>query len=205
MDIRLGRTGTRPVVLGSAQRYALPDGHTFSSNNGYVLHLCGDVVDLWRGLVHGRTSLDPADTLGKPDVIVVSMSHWMGGFGFFIHTALLAKTRANCTATSTTWLSSRNTMSGWHIAADMLAALKIRYRVSSSAATYLANVWIRRVSPVAPRPRECPLTKQIAVVRARPEERVLMPHSGPSAAPPGLAQEGGSGTFAGRAHRCSWV
>ena len=49
-------------------------------------------MDLWRGLVHGRTSLYPADTLGKPDVIVVSMSHWMGGFGFFIHPALLAET-----------------------------------------------------------------------------------------------------------------
>src|SRR5690348_16180690 len=35
----------------------------------------------------------------------------------------------------------------------------------------------RRVSPVAPRPREGPLTKPIAGAQPRRLERVLMPHS----------------------------
>src|ERR1700746_2256748 len=35
------------------------------------------------------------------------------------------------------------------------------------------NGWLRRVSPVAPRPREGPLTEPTAGARPRPQERVL--------------------------------
>jgi hypothetical protein len=38
------------------------------------------------------------------------------------------------------------------------------------------KVWNRRVSPVAPRPREGPLTEPTAGVQPWPRERVLMPH-----------------------------
>jgi para-nitrobenzyl esterase len=39
-------------------------------------------------LVHGRTSLYPADTLARQGVVVVSMNYRMGRFGFFAHPAL---------------------------------------------------------------------------------------------------------------------
>jgi para-nitrobenzyl esterase len=41
------------------------------------------------GLVHGQTSLYPADNLAKQGVIVVSMNYRMNRFGFFAHPALL--------------------------------------------------------------------------------------------------------------------
>ena len=40
-------------------------------------------------LVHGRTSLYPADNLAKQGVVVVSMNYRMGRLGFFAHPALL--------------------------------------------------------------------------------------------------------------------
>jgi para-nitrobenzyl esterase len=40
------------------------------------------------GLVHGQTSLYPADNLAKQGVIVVSMNYRMGRLGFFAHPAL---------------------------------------------------------------------------------------------------------------------
>ena len=43
--------------------------------------------------------------------------------------------------------------------------------------TAIRNGGYRRVSPVAPRPRECPLTEPIAGAQFRPKERVLMPLS----------------------------
>ena len=43
-------------------------------------------------LVHGQTSLYPADNLAKQGVIVVSMNYRMGRLGFFAHPALLAET-----------------------------------------------------------------------------------------------------------------
>jgi para-nitrobenzyl esterase len=43
-------------------------------------------------LVHGRTSLYPADALAKQGVVVVSMNYRMGRFGFFAHPALAAET-----------------------------------------------------------------------------------------------------------------
>jgi hypothetical protein len=46
-----------------------------------------------------------------------------------------------------------------------------------------ANGRNRRVSPVAPRPRESPLTEPTAGVQPWPRERVLMPLSGPSPGP----------------------
>ena len=42
-------------------------------------------------LVHGRTSLYPADALAKQGVVVVSMNYRMGRFGFFAHPALAAE------------------------------------------------------------------------------------------------------------------
>jgi para-nitrobenzyl esterase len=39
-------------------------------------------------LVHGRTSMYPADALAKQGVVVVSMNYRMGRFGFFAHPAL---------------------------------------------------------------------------------------------------------------------
>jgi hypothetical protein len=39
-------------------------------------------------LVHGRTSLYPADALARQGIIVVSMNYRMGRFGFFAHPAL---------------------------------------------------------------------------------------------------------------------
>jgi hypothetical protein len=44
----------------------------------------------------------------------------------------------------------------------------------------MAAVRFRRVSPVAPRPREGPLTEPTAGAQPWPRERVLMPHPGPS-------------------------
>ena len=41
------------------------------------------------------------------------------------------------------------------------------------------NVWNRRVLPIAPRPRECPVTEPTAGAQRRPQERVLMPHTRP--------------------------
>ena len=65
--------------------------------------------------------------------------------------------------------------------------------------TAIRNGGYRRVSPVAPRPREGPLTEPIAGVQSRPQERVLMPHSShssprtrlslPGRKPPFLAQK----------------
>ena len=43
-------------------------------------------------LVHGQTSLYPADNLAKQGVVVVSMNYRMGRLGFFAHPALLAET-----------------------------------------------------------------------------------------------------------------
>ena len=43
------------------------------------------------GLVHGRTSLYPADALAKQGVIVVSMNYRMGRLCFFTHPALAAE------------------------------------------------------------------------------------------------------------------
>jgi len=43
--------------------------------------------------------------------------------------------------------------------------------------TAIRNGGYRRVSPVAPRPREGPLTEPIAGAQFRPKERVLMPLS----------------------------
>jgi para-nitrobenzyl esterase len=40
-------------------------------------------------LVHGQTSLYPADNLARQGIIVVSMNYRMGRFGFFAHPALL--------------------------------------------------------------------------------------------------------------------
>ena len=57
----------------------------------------------------------------------------------------------------------------------------------------------RRVSPVAVRPGEGPLTERTAGVRPVRREQVLMPQSGPSAPPPGLAREGGLPSFAATA------
>ena len=54
-----------------------------------------------------------------------------------------------------------------------------------------ANGRSRRVSLVAPRPREGPLTEPIAGTEPRPQERVLMPHTCRSRYPPGSAQLGG--------------
>jgi len=42
-------------------------------------------------LVHGQTSLYPADNLAKQGVIVVSMNYRMGRLGFFAHPALIAE------------------------------------------------------------------------------------------------------------------
>ena len=42
-------------------------------------------------LVHGRTSLYPADALARQGVVVVSMNYRMGRFGFFAHPALAAE------------------------------------------------------------------------------------------------------------------
>jgi len=57
---------------------------------------------------------------------------------------------------------------------------KLRYRCPTCkrhpTSTSVRN---RRVSPVAPRPREGPLTEPIAGAQPRPQERVLMPHSRP--------------------------
>jgi para-nitrobenzyl esterase len=44
------------------------------------------------GLVHGQTSLYPADNLARQGVIVVSMNYRMGRLGFFAHPALTAET-----------------------------------------------------------------------------------------------------------------
>jgi para-nitrobenzyl esterase len=43
-------------------------------------------------LVHGQTSLYPADALAKQGLVVVSMDYRMGRIGFFAHPALLAET-----------------------------------------------------------------------------------------------------------------
>ncbi len=43
-------------------------------------------------LVHGQTSLYPADALAKQGVIVVSMNYRLGRLGFFAHPALIAET-----------------------------------------------------------------------------------------------------------------
>ena len=43
-------------------------------------------------LVHGRTSMYPADALAKQGVVVVSMNYRMGRFGFFAHPALATET-----------------------------------------------------------------------------------------------------------------
>jgi para-nitrobenzyl esterase len=43
-------------------------------------------------LVHGQTSLYPADALAKQGVVVVSMNYRMGRLGFFAHPALIAET-----------------------------------------------------------------------------------------------------------------
>jgi para-nitrobenzyl esterase len=42
-------------------------------------------------LVHGQTSLYPADNKAKQGVVVVSMNYRMGRLGFFAHPALLAE------------------------------------------------------------------------------------------------------------------
>lgn len=42
-------------------------------------------------LVHGQTSLYPADNLARQGVIIVSMNYRMGRLGFFAHPALLAE------------------------------------------------------------------------------------------------------------------
>jgi para-nitrobenzyl esterase len=43
------------------------------------------------GLIHGQTSLYPAEALAKQGVIVVSMNYRMGRLGFFAHPALAAE------------------------------------------------------------------------------------------------------------------
>ena len=43
------------------------------------------------GLVHGQTSLYPADKLARQGVVVVSVNYRMGRLGFFAHPALLAE------------------------------------------------------------------------------------------------------------------
>ena len=43
-------------------------------------------------LVHGQTSLYPADALAQQGVVVVSMNYRMGRLGFFAHPALIAET-----------------------------------------------------------------------------------------------------------------
>jgi hypothetical protein len=53
----------------------------------------------------------------------------------------------------------------------------------------------RRVSPVAPRPREGPLTEPTAGVQPWPRERVLMPHTCRWQHPSGSAQLGGNASF----------
>jgi hypothetical protein len=55
------------------------------------------------------------------------------------------------------------------------------------------KVWNRRVSPVAPRRGEGPLTEPTPAVRPRPGERLFMPHTCRSRYPPGSAQLGGNG------------
>jgi hypothetical protein len=57
------------------------------------------------------------------------------------------------------------------------------------------NGWNRRVSPVAPRPCEGPLTEPTAGAQPWPRERVLMPHTCRSRYPSGSAQLGGNRTF----------
>ncbi len=44
-------------------------------------------------LVHGQTSLYPADNLARQGVVVVSMNYRMGRLGFFAHPALLSERR----------------------------------------------------------------------------------------------------------------
>jgi hypothetical protein len=51
----------------------------------------------------------------------------------------------------------------------------------------IADDPLRRVSPVAPRPREGLLTEPTAGAQPWPRERVLMPRSGPLRQPRGLA------------------
>jgi len=43
------------------------------------------------GLVHGQTSLYPADNLARQGVVVVSVNYRMGRLGFFAHPALIAE------------------------------------------------------------------------------------------------------------------
>src|ERR1700738_3989771 len=52
-----------------------------------------------------------------------------------------------------------------------------------------------RVSPVAPRPREGPLTEPTAGAQPWPRERVLMPHKRPYRRAPGFAELGGIRSF----------
>src|SRR5258707_2431717 len=53
----------------------------------------------------------------------------------------------------------------------------------------------RRVSPVAPRPGEGPLTEPTAGAQPWPRERVLMPQNRRSRRASGSAESGGQGTF----------
>jgi hypothetical protein len=69
-----------------------------------------------------------------------------------------------------------------------------------------ANAPYRRVSPVAPRPREGPLTGPTAGAQPWPRERVLMPHSRHSPDAIRTGQKGGTRTFANpRAIQRGWT
>jgi hypothetical protein len=65
------------------------------------------------------------------------------------------------------------------------------------------KVGFRRVLPLAPRPREGPLTEPTAGVQPWPRERVLMPQSCPSRDLRRTAELGGERSFAPRFLVCS--
>jgi hypothetical protein len=55
------------------------------------------------------------------------------------------------------------------------AARNVRLGSNFPAARALVNGWLRRILPVAPRPREGPLTKPTAGAQPWSRDRVLMP------------------------------
>ena len=97
-----------------------------------------------------------------------------------------------CTATVPEWLYDRD-RPGLYMRRIKSVALSIPSVVGPYTSS--ATVWNRRVSPVAQRPREGPLTEPTAGARAWPRERVLVPHTCRSRYPSGPAQLGGNATF----------
>ena len=86
---------------------------------------------------------------------------------------------SNSTSPACTWPAYRRSEPPWSREPEAVT------RPNRRLDRRLPNGRNRRVSPVAPRPREGPLTEPIAGAQPRPQERVLMPHTCRSAVWPG--------------------